>query len=100
MASGVVNDLSPVIPPAKSDKIPRGQVELKRELGAEKFAKLPGSVVTIYNQAVEAHLNRDYAKAKELYLRLRAIPCEGGGTFDLASVSEVFRHNLRLLHLI
>lgn len=70
-----------------------------RHLQAEKRIKgdLPESVYTVFQTAVDHHLHSRYHQARIEYGKLHHIPRAFGFSFDLASISEVYRHNLRLL---
>lgn len=76
--------------------LPKTVADLRAEL---KEYTIPESAYTVFQRAVDYHLNKQYQEARWEYEKLHHIPRSSGGTFDLVEVSKTFQHNLRVLDM-
>lgn len=74
-------------------------IKTEEDLFNELGEQLPDWIYENFRKAVDVHLLGNFQDAQNLYNKLRSIPRKSGGTFDLATVSKVFQHNLNLLDI-
>jgi len=83
---------NPFLQPPRGEKEPKTVVDLKNEVPG-----LPESVYTVFQRGVDLHTTGRRKEALTEYRKLQRIPQSGGGHFDLTSVSETLRYNVRLV---
>jgi hypothetical protein len=83
----------PDVDPLDREDEPRTVADLQREFQGE----VAEDIRQVFGKGVEYQLQGREREAQREYAKLRQIPRTSGDDFDLATVSETFRHNLRLL---
>jgi hypothetical protein len=83
----------PYVGPLDREDEPKTVADLQREFQG----RVSEGICQVFGRGVEHHLRGHIQEARREYNILRRIPLASGGAFDLASVSETFQHNLRLL---
>jgi hypothetical protein len=84
---------SPSLAPGEGDDEPKTVADLKREFQG----RVSENICQVFGRGVQHQLEGRDGEAQQEYEKLRQIPRASGDVFDLASVSETLRHNLRLL---
>jgi len=77
----------------KEPESPKGEGDLRQEFGD----RLPEAVYVVFRTGVAYHRRKLYKEALGEYKKLRRIPLQDGGFYDLWVHSEVFCYNWRLL---